>query len=99
MRKVCRVAVFRKSSHGRPMVREDGGPNKTFLTFLFCDQTMAIKFLQDVGLLRSKVKCNTCGRDKVWSADTNIREGFRLQCRRKVGGAKCSKSRSIKHGS
>jgi len=88
-----------KSSYGPPMLREDGGPNKIFLAFLFCDQTMAIKFLQDVGLLRSKVQCNTCGCDMVWSADPNIREGFRWQCRRKVGGAKCSESRSIKHGS
>jgi hypothetical protein len=32
------------------MLQEDGGPNKIFFTFLFCDQAMAIHFLQDVGL-------------------------------------------------
>jgi hypothetical protein len=79
------------------MLREDGGPNKIFLTFLFCDEATAIQFLKDVNLLRSKVQCNTCGRDRVWSADPNIREGFHVRCRRKVGGSKCSESRSIKH--
>jgi len=80
-----------KSSHGRAMLWEDGAPNKIFLTYLLCDQAMAIQFLKDMGLLRSNMKCNTCGRD--------ILEGFRWRCRRKVAGAKCSESRSVKHGS
>jgi hypothetical protein len=88
-----------RSLYGRAMLREDGGPNKIFLTFLFCDQAIAIQFLKDMGLLRSKVQCNTCGRDMTWSAEPHIPEGFRWQCRRKVARAKCSKSRSIKHGS
>jgi len=43
------------------------GPNKIFLTFLFCDQAMAIQFLKNVDLLRSKAQCNTCvpGQIKV----------------------------------
>ena len=52
-----------RSSYGRSMLREDGGPNRDFLKYLFCDQGFAMQFLKDVGLLRSKVECNTCGRD------------------------------------
>ena len=51
-----------RSLYGRQMPREDGGPNKDFLTYLFCDQGFATQFLKDVGLLRSKVHQNTCGR-------------------------------------
>jgi hypothetical protein len=40
-----------RSSYGRAMLREDGGPNKIFLAYLFCDRTIAIHFLKDVGLL------------------------------------------------
>jgi len=43
------------SSYGRGMLREDGGTNKIFLTFLFCDQDISLQFLKDVGLLRRKV--------------------------------------------
>ena len=55
------MPFFPKSSYGRPMLREDGGPNKIFLTFFFRDQAMAIRLLHDVGLLWSKMQCNTCG--------------------------------------
>jgi hypothetical protein len=44
------------------MLREDGCSNKMFLTFLFSDQAIGIEFPKDMGLLRSKVECNTCGR-------------------------------------
>jgi hypothetical protein len=64
-------------SYGRRMMRDDGGPNRYFLMYLFCEQSMAIQFLKDIGLLRSKMHCNTCGRDMTWSADRNITEGFR----------------------
>ena len=55
-----------RSLYGRQMPREDGGPNKDFLTYLFCDQGFATQFLKDVGLLRSKVHQNTCGRHMTW---------------------------------
>ena len=42
-------------SYRRRMLREDGGPNRDFLTYLFCDDGFAMQFLKDVGLLRSKV--------------------------------------------
>jgi hypothetical protein len=70
------------------MLREDGGPNKIFLTLLFCDEAIAIVFLKDVDLLRSKVQCNTCGRNVTWSAQIIIPEGFRWLCRKKVAGVK-----------
>jgi len=88
-----------RASYGRWMLREDGGPNRDFLAYLFCDFGFAMQFLKDVGLLRSKVQCNTCGRDMTWSAEPSIPEGFRWRCRRKVAGVKCSESRSIKYGS
>jgi hypothetical protein len=50
-------------SYGRALLRDDGAPNRLFITYLFSDQAMAIRFLQDVGLLRSQVQCNICGRD------------------------------------
>ena len=81
------------------MLQEDGGPNKIFLTYFFCDQTITIQFFKDGGLIRINMQCNTCGRDMTWSAHPNIPEGFRWRCQRKVAGAKCSESRSIKHGS
>jgi hypothetical protein len=40
-------------SYRQGLLRDDGGPNSLFLTFLFTDQAMAIQFLQDMGLLRS----------------------------------------------
>ena len=83
----------------RAMLREDGGPNKIFLTYFFCDQAIAIQFLKDVGLIPSEAHCSICGRDMTWSAQPNILEGFRWRCRRKVDGVKCSESMSIKHGS
>ena len=59
-------------SYQRGFVREDGGPNKFFLTYLFCDQAMAIEFLKNVGLLPGKMSCNTCGQDMTWSADSSL---------------------------
>jgi len=60
------------------MLRDDGGPNRFFLMYLFCKQSIAIQFLKDTGLLRSKMQCNTCCRDMTWSADSSISEGFSL---------------------
>jgi hypothetical protein len=86
-------------SYGRGLLRDEGRPNRLFLTFLFTDQVVAIRFPQDVGLLRSQVQCNTCGRDMRWSADSNLTEGFRGRCQRRVAGIRCNQSVSIKHGS
>ena len=55
-----------KLSYGRRLVRTDGAPNRMFFTCLFCHHELAIQFLKDVGLIRSKVQCNTCERDMTW---------------------------------
>jgi hypothetical protein len=47
-------------SYGRWLKRKDGAPNRIFLTYLFVHQELAIQFLKGVGLIRSKVQCNTC---------------------------------------
>jgi len=86
-------------SYGRRMMRDDGDPNRYFLMYLFCEQSMAFQFLQDIGLLRSKMQCNTCGLDMTWSADRYITEGFRWRCQRSVAGTRCIQSVSIKFGS
>ena len=57
------------TSFGRDSLGYPGDANKLFLTFLFCDRSMCIQFLKDVGLIRSKVQCNSCGRDMTWYAD------------------------------
>jgi hypothetical protein len=57
------------SSFGREMLGKDCDVNKLFLTYLFSDRDLGIQFLKDVGLVRSKVTCNTCGRDMAWFAD------------------------------
>jgi len=48
-----------RGSFRRRMLRQDGGQNTDFLTYLFCDSGLAMQFLKDVGLLRSKVQCKT----------------------------------------
>jgi hypothetical protein len=55
-------------TYDRRFMREDVGPNKEFLSFLFCNNDMAIQFLKDVGLLRRKVQCKKCDRDMTWCA-------------------------------
>ena len=76
-------------SYGSPMLRDDGCPNRFFFTYLFCDQAMAIEYLKDVGLLRSKMTCNTCGQDMTWTSDASLRERFRWRCQRRVAGTRC----------
>jgi len=79
-----------RSSYGCPTLREDGGPNRNFFTYLFCDKAIAMQFLMDVGLLRCKVQCHTCGRNMTWSSEPSIPEGFRWPCRKKFARVKCS---------
>ena len=45
-----------RSLYGRRMLREDGGPNRDFLAYLFCDHGFAMKFFKDVGLIWSEVQ-------------------------------------------
>ena len=53
-----------------------GDANKLFLTFLFNDHAIGLQFLKDVGLIRSKVQCNSCGRDMTWHADPTALDRF-----------------------
>jgi len=62
-RRLQEMPFVPRASYGRRMIREDGGLNRDFLTYLFCGDGFAMQFLKDVGLLRSKVQCKTCGRD------------------------------------
>jgi len=52
------VTTFRRDSLGYC-----GDTNKLFLTFLFSDHAIGQQLLRDVGLIRSKVQCNSCGHD------------------------------------
>jgi len=45
---------FRIDSLGFP-----GVANKLFLTFLFSEHAIGVQFLKDVGLIRSKMQCNS----------------------------------------
>jgi hypothetical protein len=61
LRSTQRVALF---SYGRRILRDDGGPNRFIFCNLFSDRETAIEFLKEVGLIRSKTPCKTCGQ--VW---------------------------------
>ena len=63
-------------SYGRGLLRDDGGPNRLFFTFLFCDKALAIRSLQDVKLIRSKVLCDTCRHFMMCCAEPSCSEGF-----------------------
>ena len=93
------MAFIPRASYRRQMLHQDGGPNREFLTYLFWDDRLAMQFLKDVGLLWTKVQCNTCDRDMTWSTEHSIPERITWRCQRKVAGDKCSASRSIKTGS
>jgi hypothetical protein len=62
-RRLMEMPYVPSTSYGRASLGDDGEANKLFLTFLFSDTDLGIQFLKDVGLLRSKVPCNTRGRD------------------------------------
>ena len=62
---------FRRDSLGY-----SGDANKLFLTFLFSDRNIGIQFLNDVGLILSKVQCNSCGRHMTWYAHPSDLHGF-----------------------
>ena len=41
------------------MLKDEDGPNRFLLMYLFCEQANAIQFLKDIGLLRRTMQCNT----------------------------------------
>ena len=66
---------------------------------LECDASNAIQYLKDIGLLRSTMKCNSCGRDMSWSADPTVSDKFRWRCHKSVAGKRCYTYTSIRLGS
>jgi len=86
-------------SFGRGMYRDDGGPNRLFFTYLFCDKALAIRFLTDVKLIGSEVLCEICGRFMRFCAEPIVSEGFRWRCNTRSAGMTCRRSMSIRDGS
>jgi hypothetical protein len=60
--RIVEMPYVPKRSYGHAALGINGGVNMVFLTFLFSDKDLSIQFLKDVGVIRSKVPCNTCGR-------------------------------------
>ena len=72
--------------YGRDSLVYRGDAKKLFLTFLFCDRNIGIQFLKDVGLIRSKMLCNCCGRDMTCYQYSSKADGFRWRRRRMIAG-------------
>ena len=85
--------------YGRRMLRDDGGPNRFFLMYIFFEQSVTILFLKDIRLLRSKMHCIAYGGDMTWLAYSTHSECFRWRCQRRVAGVSCNQSASLKVGS
>jgi hypothetical protein len=68
-RRLINIPYLPATTYGRAALGKDGVANELFLTLLFSDK--------DVGVLRSKVTCNTCGRDMTWYAEPSRKDGFR----------------------
>jgi hypothetical protein len=83
-----------KISYHRDSLGYCGDENETIFTFLFCNRDIGNQFMKDAGLIRSKVQCNSCGRDMTWYAEPSVPDGFKWRCRRMVRGNRCFWSRS-----
>jgi hypothetical protein len=55
-------------NNGRPLLTKDGAPSKSFFFYLFTDNSMAIEFLKDIGMIQRKMQCNPCHQDMTWTA-------------------------------
>jgi hypothetical protein len=71
--KVCQLPFLPRASFHRDSMGYCGDV-KFFLTFLFCDHPTGVNFLKDVGIIRSEVQCNLCGRNMTWCADPSVSE-------------------------
>ncbi|GFG32769.1 hypothetical protein Cfor_10343 [Coptotermes formosanus] len=76
-RRLINMPYVPATTYGRAALGKEGVANESFHTFLFSDKEVGVQLLKDVGLLRSKVTCNTCGRDMTWYAEPNRKDGFR----------------------
>jgi len=61
-RRLWRTSFALRLSFGRPMLAEDGDPKAMFFTGLFCDEPMALEFLQDMGLLQTYMRRGVRGQ-------------------------------------
>jgi hypothetical protein len=86
-------------SFWRGLYRDDGGPNRLFFTYRFCDKARAFRFLTDATLIRSQVLCDHCGRFMGLCAEPSSSEGFRWRCNTRSAGITCRRSLSIRDGS
>jgi len=58
-RRLMEMPYVPKSSYGCASLGDDVEREKLFLKFFFSDTDLSIQFFKNVGLLRSKVPCNT----------------------------------------
>jgi hypothetical protein len=58
MERVQQKTNVPRFSYGRGLLRDDGGPNRLFFTYLFGNDALAITFLRDAKLIRSQVLCD-----------------------------------------
>jgi len=49
--RLAKSGYVSRFSYRRRMLRDDGDPNRYFLSFLFCEEATAIQILNDIGLL------------------------------------------------
>jgi len=77
VQRVQELPFVPRFSYERGLLRDDGGPNRLFFTYIFCDEALTIKFLKDVKLIQSKVLCETCSQDMTWCPEPRYSEGFR----------------------
>jgi len=97
--RLARSDYVPRFSYGRRMLRDDDDPNRFFLMYLFCEEPNAIPFLKDIGLLRSTMKCNSCGRDMTWSADPRFLKDFVGDVKGGLLGSSAVGLRLLRHGS
>jgi len=74
--RLCEVPFVPQTSFRRDSLGYCGDANERFLTFLFSDHAIGLQFHKDVGLIRSKVQCNSCSRDMTWHADPTALDRF-----------------------
>jgi hypothetical protein len=86
-------------SYGRRMLRDGGGPIRLFFTYLFINPPLVYEFLKEVGFIRSRMACKTCGEDMTWSVRSQQSDGFQWRCQRRGAGKRCNKVASIRTGS
>jgi len=85
------IALVPRKSYGLSLLMEGSGLNINFIACLFCHQPIAMRFPMDAVLLRTKLHCNTWGRQVP--QNLSVPEGLCWRCRKKDSGIKCSDSR------